>query len=266
MAVDNLSELSEAMEPSVTQLRKEGWCVLEDVIPADVVDAVREEVETSEADYNEFSKENGRWKRNVISFIPKFAGHLANERLLAVIQQLLGPQVRISQTEYKTRPPHYELVRAYHSDFPYDLNQKWHIPQPFPSAVIGITTLWMLSEFTTENGGTWIVPKTHVDVRNPRGKNDNIGDRNPIEGEMQATGSAGSVLIMDSRIWHSNAANPSAGKRTAVVVRYAPWWLNLELFGVNTATISSTTFDKFPDDVKRLYEHRAENREPTVWI
>ena len=174
--------------------------------------------------------------------------------------------MRISQTEYKIRPPHYELVRAYHSDFPYDLNQKWHITQPFPSAVIGITTLWMLSEFTTENGGTWIVPKTHVDLRNPRGKEDGIGDRNPLDGEMQATGRAGSVLIMDSRIWHSNAENPSAGKRTAVVVRYAPWWLNLELFGVNTATIPGETFDNLPEDVKVLYEHRAENREPTVWI
>ena len=263
METDNLLE---TIKPHVIQLREEGWCVLDNVVPADVVDAVREEVETSEADYNEFRKEHGVWGRNVISFMPKFAAHLANERLLTTIQQLLGPQVRISQTEYKIRPPHYELVRAYHSDFPYDLNQKWHIPQPFPSAVIGITTLWMLSEFTTENGGTWIVPKTHVDLRNPRGKADNIGDRNPIDGEMQAVGSAGSVLIMDSRIWHSNAENPSAGKRTAVVVRYAPWWLNLELFGANTATIPGETFDKLPDDVKLLYEHRAENREPTVWI
>ena len=161
MDTDNLLE---TVEPYVTQLREEGWCVLKNVVPADVVAEVREEVETSEADYNEFSKEHGRWERNVISFMPKFAAHLANERLLATICQLLGPQVRISQTEYKIRPPHYELVRAYHSDFPYDLNQKWHIPQPFPSAVIGITTLWMLSEFTTENGGTWIVPKTHVAV------------------------------------------------------------------------------------------------------
>ena len=254
------------IDPHITHLREEGWCVLDGVIPADVVDTVREEVETSESAYSQFSKENGRWARNVISFMPRFAEHLANEPLLSVIREVLGPQVRISQTEYKIRPPHYKLVRAYHSDFPYDLNQKWHIPQPFPSAVIGITTLWMLTDFTTENGGTWIVPKTHVDLRNPRGKEDGIGDRNPIDGEMQATGSAGSVLIMDSRIWHSNAENPSDGKRTAVVVRYAPWWLNLELFGVNTATIPGDMFDTFPDDVKQLYEHRAENREPTVWI
>ncbi len=261
-----VDKLSETVEPYVTQLREEGWCILENVIPADVVDEVREEVETSELDYNQFTKENGRWTRNVVCFVPRFAQYLADERLLTVIRTLLGPQVRISQTEYKIRPPHYELVRAYHSDFPYDLNQKWHIPQPFPRAVIGITTLWMLSKFTTENGGTWIVPKTHVDLRNPRGKADNIGDRNPILGEIQATGETGSVLIMDSRIWHSNAENPSDSKRTAVVVRYAPWWLNLELFGVNTATIPGDIFDTFPENVKRLYEHRAENREPTLWI
>lgn len=263
MATGNLSE---NLTPYVTQLREEGYCVLEDVIPADVVDSIREEVDTSESDYGEFSKEHGRWARNVISFMPQFAEHLASERLLGVIRELLGPQVRISQTEYKTRPPHYKLVRAYHSDFPYDLNQKWHITQPFPSAVIGITTLWMLTDFTTENGGTWIVPKSHVDLRNPRGKEDGIGDRNPLSGEMQAVGSAGSVLIMDSRIWHSNAENPSDGRRTAVVVRYAPWWLNLELFGVNTATIPGEIYDNFPEDVKLLYEHRAENREPAVWV
>ena len=92
---------SESLTSYAKQLRVEGWCVLEDVIPADVVDTVREEVETSESDYGEFSKENGRWARNVISFMPKFAEHLANERLLDVIRQRLGPQVRISQTEYK---------------------------------------------------------------------------------------------------------------------------------------------------------------------
>ena len=96
--------VSDAINPYVSQMREEGYCVLEDVIPSDVVDSVREEVETSEADYSAFSKDNGHWTRNVISFMPGFAEHLANERLLAVIRELLGPQVRISQTEYKIRP------------------------------------------------------------------------------------------------------------------------------------------------------------------
>ena len=258
--------LTDAVTPYIAQVQSEGWCVLEGVIPPADVAAIRDQVETSEADYREFIRQRDKWSRNVVAFMPDLAQHLANERLLQVIKAVLGPQVRISQTEYKTRPPHYELVRGYHSDFPYDLNQKWHIPQPFPKAVIGITTLWMLSEFTTRNGATWVVPRTHLDTRNPRGEHDNIDQRSPIRGELQATGSAGSVLIMDSRIWHSNAANPSAGRRTAVVVRYAPWWLNLELYGVNTATIPGEVFDAFPEEVKLLYEHRAENRAPAVWV
>ena len=132
-------------------------------------------------------------------------------------------------------------------------------------AAIGITALWMLSSFSTNNGGTWIVPKTHLDTKNPRGKNDGIDERAPILNEVQATGSAGSVLVFDSRIWHSNAANPSDKSRTAVVVRYAPWWLNLEFYGVNQATLPAEVFDTFPEDVKVLYEHRVEGHESTIW-
>jgi ectoine hydroxylase-related dioxygenase (phytanoyl-CoA dioxygenase family) len=252
-------------EKHVSQLKTEGWCVIEGVIPEAEVDAIREAVETSEAEYQKFSQEHGRWARNVIAFMPSFAKHLAQSRLLDVVKELLGPQVRISQTEYKIRPPHYELARAYHSDFPYDLKQKWHIKQPFPKAVIGLTTLWMLSPFSTENGGTWIVPKTHVDPRNPRGENDGIDEFAPIPNELQVEGPAGSVLVMDARIWHSNAENPDDKPRTAVVVRYAPWWLSLELFGVNQATLQAEVFDAFPEDVQMLYEHRIEGRESTIW-
>ena len=44
----------------------------------------------------------------------------------------------------------------------------------------------------------------------------------PIEGE------AGSVLIMDSRLWHAIPPNnaPSKEPRVAVAVRYSPWWMD----------------------------------------
>ena len=60
MTTDNLSETLNPYITQLTQLREEGWCVLENVIPADVVDSIREEVETSSEDYNQFSKDNGR--------------------------------------------------------------------------------------------------------------------------------------------------------------------------------------------------------------
>ena len=45
--------------------------------------------------------------------------------------------------------------------------------------------------------------------------------------EHQATGTAGSVLLYDSRLWHAVAPNLSTTSRVALIVRYVPWWLNL---------------------------------------
>eukprot|EP01046_Picozoa_sp_COSAG06_P030882 COSAG06_NODE_2965_length_6019_cov_17.166723_1_plen_61_part_10 len=39
---------------------------------------------------------------------------------------------------------------------------------------------------------------------------------------------AGSVLVQDSRLWHTGGVNTSDAVRTSVVVRYAPWWLSVE--------------------------------------
>jgi len=35
------------------------------------------------------------------------------------------------------------------------------------------------------------------------------------------------VALMDARVWHAVAPNRSDQERVAVIVRYAPWWLNL---------------------------------------
>ncbi len=78
---------------------------------------------------------------------------------------------------------------------------------------------------------TWVVPGSHKDPRNPRGPNDGIDERAPIPGEMQVSCPAGSVYVQDTRTWHAGAANQSQYERTAIVCRYAPWWLSSHEFG-----------------------------------
>ena len=46
--------------------------------------------------------------------------------------------------------------------------------------------------------------------------------------EVQVVAKAGSVLVQDSRLWHTGGVNTSDAVRTSVVVRYAPWWLSVE--------------------------------------
>lgn len=59
---------------------------------------------------------------------------------------------------------------------------------------------------------------------------------------------------MDSRLWHATGPNTSAEPRVAVVVRYAPWWLDLSVLD--------------PDSVERAYltkaTGKADNEAPRI--
>jgi hypothetical protein len=267
-------KLTKQIETYVSQLREVGWCVIEGVLPANEVNAIRQHVETAHLKaMEEYETAGGSLThqrdrdggpgKNVIAFIQPLAPYLAEKRVLGVIRAVLDPHVRIAQTEFKPRPPNDDnkMYRSYHSDWPHDLvdrDRAGAVRQPFPNVTMGLTTIWLLSPFGPESGGTWVVPGSHRDPRNPRGLEDGIDEFKPIPGEMQASGTAGSVLIIDSRIWHSNAANPSDEPRVAIVVRYVPWWVSVEFGGRNNAIVPRQVYEAFPEDVKPLYRHRVD--------
>ncbi len=134
-----------------------------------------------------------------------------------------------------------------------------------------LTTLWMLSAFTVENGGTVIVPGSHRSRNNPTGDN-GVEPMEPYPTEMNVTGKAGSVLVMDSRLWHATAPNRSDEPRVSVVFRYAPWWLNTKILmpgsperarmveeaqGANPEqpALPVEVFENLPEAAKPLFEH-----------
>ena len=129
--------------------------------------------------------------------------------------------------------------RGWHTDWPHDLTaygqggaHSGAVGQPFPDVCMCLSMVWFLTDAGSESGGTWIVPGSHRDVRNPRGPGDGINVNAPIPGDLQVAGPAGSVFIQDTRAWHCQAMhNPSGVERLAVVNRWAPWWLSVQDFG-----------------------------------
>jgi len=94
-------------------------------------------------------------------------------------------------------------------------------------------------------------------------------------GEINVTGSPGDVFFYDSRLWHSVAENRDTSPRVAISVRYAPWWLNLNVqldghpdrqrivLDTNgkdsiTPRISRETYIKLPEKAKTLFMHLVE--------
>lgn len=271
--------LSPKVEKHVSQLQEEGWCVIEGIIPKDKVGDIRRSVEAgyqqAKRDYEALGgnltdqkNRDGTRGKNAIAYVQPIAPYLADRRVLDVVENVLHPPVRISQTEIQKhilpmteqQKRDYRPVRGYHSDWPHDLRDRERagcLRQPFPDVTAGLITLWMLSPFTRENGATWVVPGSHRVSSNPRGRGDKIDESHPIEGEIQATGSVGSVLVFDSRMWHSGGDNLSDKPRVTVLVRYAPWWLNVEFGNRNQSQVPVEVYETFPEDVKRLYRHRV---------
>ena len=215
-------------EQLLLQLEMNGWCVLEGVVPADQVEAVRDSVAATVAANRNLGAPPGIGHLSaIINYDQSFAPYLADARLMSLVHHLLGANARISFTTGTINYPGNERG-GWHADWPFNQHNAGHVPAPYPDMVAHLTTLWMFSPFTDENGGTLIVPSSHRSDNNPTGDN-GVDPLASYPTEIHATGPAGSVLILDSRMWHASAANTTTEPRVSVVVRYAPWWLNLEI-------------------------------------
>lgn len=276
------------LDETLRRLSMDGFCVLEDVIPSDDVDRTRGDVERAVMRNRQSSDEMQAKVRaqghrvgasgvasvgGLINSVPSFGKYLADPRITAPCESIFGPYVRISSVGAVMNFP--RNARGYwHSDWPFNQTVAAHVPAPYPDAVLHITAIFMLSPFNEETGGTLVAPGSHRASANPSG-NTTIDRDAPYPTEINATGAAGSVLLFDSRLWHSVATNNGDRPRTAVVARYAPWWLNLSVQRPGTPDhtqivaetggkpsesplVQRQVFDGLPEAAKRLFRHWVE--------
>jgi hypothetical protein len=261
------------LQQCLTRVAMDGFCVVEDVVPEGAVAAVRESVARATEEYGrDVAKAKG------IGHVPGFirydqslAPYLARPELMALIEGLLGPVARVSFTTATVNYPG-NPRGSWHADWPFNQRNAGRITAPYPDAVMHLTTLWMLSAFSKENGGTLLVPGSHRQSNNPTGDM-GIDPEAPYPTEVNATGQAGSVLVLDSRIWHATSANETDESRVSVVVRYAPWWLNTRVLLPGSAERacllkSGRTENDQPPLPEEVYENLPEMTKPLFahWI
>ena len=252
----------------------DGWCVLKNIIPQDRLNDLRNQIITStNLNRSPEAPENIGHVSGFLKYDQSLGSFLTDHLVLNLVETLLGPHFRISFTTATINEPG-NARGSWHADWPFNQRNAGHIPAPYLDAVIHLTTIWMLSSFDGENGGTLVVPGSHRAANNPTGDNSVDPDK-PYPTELNVTGDAGSVLVMDSRLWHATAANISKDPRVAVVVRYAPWWLNLNILKPGSAdrrllvedtgqkenlvpALPREVYDGLPDDLKPLVYHWVE--------
>ncbi len=255
-----------------SQFLEEGYCYLEAVIPEERIEEIRASVERSVERYSVLARPTG-YVPGFLRFNQALAPYLACEKVLGFVESFFGPHVRISMLTGTLNGP--GIPRGdLHADWPYNQAGAARIPAPYPDCLMHIVTMWMLSDFTQEGGGTIVVPGSHRRGEHPV-RGGPVDPSRPYPGERQLVGKAGTVVAFDARMWHAVAPNRTDRVRVAVIVRYAPWWLNLDPLRPGTVDrqdiveaqggkdsqvppLPRKVFEKLPAEVQKLVRYSVE--------
>jgi ectoine hydroxylase-related dioxygenase (phytanoyl-CoA dioxygenase family) len=77
-----------------------------------------------------------------------------------------------------------------------------------------INCLVMVDDFTVENGGTYLLPKSHLSYSKPK-------DEEFFNRAKQAVGKKGDILIFNSNVWHASAPNKTQEHRRAIPITFS---------------------------------------------
>jgi|TARA_B110000908_G_scaffold169886_1_gene228011 ectoine hydroxylase-related dioxygenase (phytanoyl-CoA dioxygenase family) len=74
---------------------------------------------------------------------------------------------------------------------------------------IMVNCLLMVDGFSIENGGTYLLPGSHLEERKPT-------DKEFFKKAIQVVGNRGDIVIFNSNVWHSSAPNTTQNHRRAI--------------------------------------------------
>ena len=133
--------------------------------------------------------------------------------VLKLVRRILGADCVLSDCSATSIGPH-TSGGAWHVDVP--LGQ---LPEPLPDFPLTTQNVWMLDDFTEDNGATRVVPGSHLSRRKPQ------WSEGGLEGEIALTAPAGSLAIWLSNTWHHSGANRTDSPRRAVLCYYCRSWI-----------------------------------------
>jgi ectoine hydroxylase-related dioxygenase (phytanoyl-CoA dioxygenase family) len=179
-------------------LDRDGYGVLIDVIDDAWLDRMRSAFEKAcgKDEKAPVVKESGtRHIDDLVNGDEVFEGVYTHPRVLAAVYHILRVPFRIGQMTGREPLPGYG-EQGLHADWNARVRG-----EPFRIA----TTIWLLDDFTSDNGATRVVPGTHHLITLPPKSLADPASRHPEQKTIIA--GAGSVLVFNGHLWHSGTRN-----------------------------------------------------------
>jgi len=191
-------------------LDEQGYLPLPDILSPAQVKAFRArlvelaEIEGEEAG-KEVHQEAGTTRlSDLVNKDPLFEICFTHPRILAAMQHVLGPNFKLSSLNSRFALPGQGL-QALHAD--------WGDGVP-PGEYYVCNSIWLLNDFSAENGATRVVPGSHRSGQHPREALADPQASHPDE--IQLIAPAGTVVIFNSHTWHGGTLNRSDAPRAAM--------------------------------------------------
>jgi ectoine hydroxylase-related dioxygenase (phytanoyl-CoA dioxygenase family) len=197
------------------QLDEQGFVLLEDCMGDDLLRELRDRIhEISEAEGDraghEFRTEaHARRLANLVDKGEVFRRAIVLPRVVECVRHVLGPQVKLSSLNARSADPNGEVPQPLHVDM---------AALPDEQGYWVCNTIWMLDDFTTQNGATRVIPGSHTWGRRPQEELEDPLASHPRE--TLVLGRAGSVAVMNAHAWHGGTANRTAAPRLAMHAFY----------------------------------------------
>jgi ectoine hydroxylase-related dioxygenase (phytanoyl-CoA dioxygenase family) len=203
-----------ATETVADFIDRDGYAIVTDVLGTEQCGQLIEEVQRTEAAFgisegtNDFEGFETRRIFNVMAKSKPIRDLILHPAVLPLVESILDPGLLLSGTTSMNIGPG-ETPQMLHAD-----DGMVSLPRPHPATMV--TTLWALSEFRADNGGTHFVPGSHRTPTMPRPDTDvdvTVAEMPP-----------GAVLVFHASLWHGGGRNTSTERRYGLSIQYVAGW------------------------------------------
>jgi hypothetical protein len=208
------NQSSTALEYQLEEFNRNGFTIVDSGYDADTILKLQGDFDSIRKKYKEqYSLEllqqtdehNGI--RLPLSLDAAFLDLVFNENVLAFVELSMGDNFILNQQNGVINPANSTYNQAaWHRDLPYQ-----HFTSSKPLA---INALYCVDDFTLENGGTKVIPGSHLHDEYP-------SEKYLQKHKMQAVAKAGSFIVLNCMLYHAGEANKSKHDRRAVNHVYA---------------------------------------------
>lgn len=188
-------------------LDKEGYLPLHNILSPEQVTALRtrydELVEEEGEDAGKEVHQEAGTNRlaDLVNKGQMFEVCFTHPRVLAAIKHVLGTSFKLSSLNGRAALPNQGL-QGIHADWGTAVE---------PGDYYVCNSIWLLNDFSPENGATRVVPGSHLSRQHPR---DVLDDPTaPVPNELIITEKAGTVVIFNAHTWHGGTLNRSTAPR-----------------------------------------------------